>query len=55
VVEKDAHLSIVVLLVAEGVLDFGLAAILRTGEVVVAHGDCDLTAHIDMVVVEDDV
>jgi len=54
VVEKDAHLAIGVLLVTERILNFGLAAICGTGEVVVAHGDGDATSELDLVVVEYD-
>jgi len=54
VVEKDAHLAIGVLLVTERILNFGLAAICGTGEVVVAHGDGDFAGKLNLVIVEDD-
>ena len=54
-VQEDAHLAIRVLLVAEGVLHLGLAAICSAGEVVVAHGNGHTSAHIDLVIVENHI
>merc|ERR1719423_548977 len=55
VVQKDAYLAVCILLVAESVLDLGLAPICRTGEEVVAHGNGNIATDIDLVIVEDHV
>eukprot|EP00964_Phaeocystis_antarctica_P029664 scaffold16723_cov53-Phaeocystis_antarctica.AAC.1 len=52
VVQKDAHLSIVVALVAEGVVDVDLVAGGRVREGVVAHGLGGGAVEVDLVVVE---
>ena len=54
-VEKNPHLAICVLLVAEGVLHFGLASIRSAGEAVVSQCNGHVAAHIDLVVLKDDV
>jgi len=53
VVEEDAHLAVVAARVAEGVLDLGLARVLRRREEVVTHGDADAALELDLVVVVD--
>jgi len=55
VVQVDAHLAVVVALVAEGVLDAHLVARRRVREDVVAHGLGGGAVEVDLVVVEDDV
>mmetsp|Transcript_44348 Transcript_44348/g.101667 ORF Transcript_44348/g.101667 Transcript_44348/m.101667 type:complete len:268 (-) Transcript_44348:322-1125(-) len=55
VVEEDAQLAVRVLLVAEGVLDLGLAARGRAREVIVAHRNTDVALQLDLVVVIDAV
>ena len=55
VVEEDADLAVVAALVAERVLDLGLAARRRAREVVVAHRDRGLAVEVDLVVVEHDL
>ena len=54
-VEANAQLAVGIPLVAERVLHFGLAAICSVGEVVGAHGNGNIAADIDLVVLEDHV
>ena len=53
--EKDAELAISILLVPKGVLDLGLAVVIRCSEVVVPHGNGNISTDIDLVVVKNDV
>ena len=53
--EEDAHLAVRILLVAESVLNFGLASICSAGEEVVAHGNGNIASHINLVVVKNHV
>ena len=50
--EEDAHLAVRILLVAESVLNFGLASICSAGEEVVAHGNGNIASDINLVVVK---
>ena len=54
-VQEDAHVAVSILLVAKGVLYFGLASIRTAGEIVVAHGDGRVAVHLNLVVVEHNV
>jgi len=51
-VKEDAQLAIVVPLVAEGVFDLRLAAVIGAREIVVAHGDGNIANDLDLVVIE---
>ena len=53
--EEDAHLAVSILLVAESVLNFGLASICSAGEEVVAHGNGNIATDINLVVVKNHV
>jgi len=48
-------LYILVLLVAKGILDFGLAAVCGRSEIVVAHGDGNVAVQLNLMVVEDNI
>merc|ERR1712019_149534 len=50
-VKEDAHLTIVAALIPKGVLDLGLLSGGGTSEVVVAHGNGNVTLDFDLVVV----
>jgi len=52
-VEEDPQLTILAPLVAEAVLNLGHFAILGTGEVIVAHGSCNVATDLDLVVLKD--
>ena len=54
-VEEDAHLAVRILLVAESVLNFGLASICSAGEKVVAHGNGNIAADMNFVVVKNHI
>mmetsp|Transcript_3612 Transcript_3612/g.5408 ORF Transcript_3612/g.5408 Transcript_3612/m.5408 type:complete len:441 (-) Transcript_3612:262-1584(-) len=55
VVEEDAQLAVIVLLVTEGVLDLDLAVVRGVGEVVVAHSYGAITKDLNLVVVEHNI
>merc|ERR1719476_675216 len=50
-VEEDAHFTVIAAFVPKGVLDLGLLSGGGTGEVVVAHGNGNVTLDFDLVVV----
>ena len=55
VVEEDADLSILIFLVAKRVFHLGLASVSSTCEVVVAHGNGNISVQVNLVVVKDDI
>ena len=55
VVEENADLSILIFFVAECVFDLRLASISSTCEVVVAHGNGNISVQVNLMVVKDDI
>ena len=53
--QEDAHFTVCILLVAESILNFGLASICSAGEEVGAHSNGNLSTDINLVVLEDHV
>ena len=51
-VEENANLSVLGLLVAECIFHLGLASISSAGEVVVSHGNSNVAVQLDLVVVK---
>ena len=53
--QEDAHFTVCILLVAEGILNFGLASVCSACEEVVAHRNGNIATNVHLVVAKDHI